>query len=159
MFGDISRTFEYLIKISKIIDNVLFYVSREGIVYYFFLFFLAILITRYSFMSIFSIWFFKIVSLFLLSTNFRFRVYIQLSWIRWFLSLKLGCTVFFFLMALDGPNLHGGMITDEWVFWDSCQKCQKQHSRGVFSKRCSEKIKQIYRRTPMPKCDFNKVAK
>ena len=35
---------------------------------------------------------------------------------------------------------------------------QRQPSRGVLRKRCSEKIHQIYRRTPMPKCDFNKVA-
>ena len=34
---------------------------------------------------------------------------------------------------------------------------QKQPSRGVFRKRFSEKIQQIYRRTPMLKCDFNKV--
>ena len=33
---------------------------------------------------------------------------------------------------------------------------QKQPSRGVFKKRCSENMQQIYRRTPMPKCDFNK---
>ena len=36
---------------------------------------------------------------------------------------------------------------------------QKQPSRGVHRKRCSENIQQIYRGTPMPKCDFNKVAK
>ena len=35
---------------------------------------------------------------------------------------------------------------------------QKQPSIGVLRKRCSENIPQIYRRTPMPKCDFNKVA-
>ena len=35
---------------------------------------------------------------------------------------------------------------------------QKQPPRGVLSKRCSENMRQIYRRTPMPKCDFNKVA-
>ena len=35
---------------------------------------------------------------------------------------------------------------------------QKQPSRGVFLKNCSENMKQIYRRTPMRKCDFNKVA-
>ena len=34
---------------------------------------------------------------------------------------------------------------------------QKQPPRGVPRKRCSENIQQIYRRTPMPKCDFNKV--
>ena len=36
---------------------------------------------------------------------------------------------------------------------------QKQPPRGVPRKRCSEIMQQIYRRTPMPKCDFNKVAK
>ena len=36
---------------------------------------------------------------------------------------------------------------------------EKQPSRGVLRKRCSENIQQIYRRTPMPKCDYNKVAK
>ena len=35
---------------------------------------------------------------------------------------------------------------------------QKQPLRGVSRKRCSENMQQIYRRTPMPKCDFNKVA-
>ena len=36
---------------------------------------------------------------------------------------------------------------------------QKQPSRGVHSKSCSENMQQIYRRTPMSKCDFNKIAK
>ena len=36
---------------------------------------------------------------------------------------------------------------------------QKQPSRGVLRKRCSENMQQIYRVTFMPKCDFNKVAK
>ena len=36
---------------------------------------------------------------------------------------------------------------------------QKQPSRGVLSKSCSENMQQIYRKTPTPKCDFNKVAK
>ena len=31
-------------------------------------------------------------------------------------------------------------------------------SGGVLVKRCSEKMQQIYRRAPMRKCDFNKVA-
>ena len=35
---------------------------------------------------------------------------------------------------------------------------QKQPSRSVLRKRCSENTQQIYRWTPMPKCDFNKVA-
>ena len=36
---------------------------------------------------------------------------------------------------------------------------QKQPPRGVLKKRCSENMQQIYRRTPMPKCGFNKVPK
>ena len=36
---------------------------------------------------------------------------------------------------------------------------QKQPLKGVPSKRGSENVQQIYRRTPMAKCDFNKVAK
>ena len=36
---------------------------------------------------------------------------------------------------------------------------QKQPLKGVLEKRCSENMQQIYRRTPMPKCNFNKVAK
>ena len=30
---------------------------------------------------------------------------------------------------------------------------------AVLIKGCSENMQQMYRRTPMPKCDFNKVAK
>ena len=36
---------------------------------------------------------------------------------------------------------------------------QKQPPRGILSKKCSENMQQIYRRTPMLKCDFNEVAK
>ena len=35
---------------------------------------------------------------------------------------------------------------------------QKQPSRGVLRERCSENMPQTYKRTPIPKCDFNKVA-
>ena len=35
----------------------------------------------------------------------------------------------------------------------------KQPSRGVLNKRFSENIQQIYRRTPVPKCDLNKASK
>ena len=37
-------------------------------------------------------------------------------------------------------------------------KHEKQPSRGVLRKSCSDKMHQIYRIRPMPKCDFNKVA-
>ena len=36
---------------------------------------------------------------------------------------------------------------------------QKQPSRGVLRKRFSENMRQIYRRTPMPKCDFKKLQR
>ena len=43
-----------------------------------------------------------------------------------------------------------------------CNKYQnnlrKQPSWDVLGKRCFENMQQIYRRTPIPKCDFNKVA-
>ena len=35
---------------------------------------------------------------------------------------------------------------------------QKQPSRGVPEKRCFENMQQIYKRRPMLKSDFNKVA-
>ena len=35
---------------------------------------------------------------------------------------------------------------------------RKQPSIGVLTKRCSENMPQIYRRMPMPNCDFNKIA-
>ena len=34
---------------------------------------------------------------------------------------------------------------------------QKQPPRGILKKRCSENMQQIYRRTPMPKCDSIKL--
>ena len=35
---------------------------------------------------------------------------------------------------------------------------QNQPPRGVLKKSCSENMQQIYRKTPLLKCDFNKVA-
>ena len=46
----------------------------------------------------------------------------------------------------------------EVLFFKELNLLQKQPSRGVLRKRCSENTQQIYRRTTMPKCDFNKVA-
>ena len=38
------------------------------------------------------------------------------------------------------------------------QRSIRSSRPGVFSrKRCSENMQQTYKRTPMPKCDFNKV--
>ena len=49
--------------------------------------------------------------------------------------------------------------TDVLKKFAKLRKKQKQPHEGVLKKRCSESIQQIYRRTPMSKCDFNKVAK
>ena len=34
-------------------------------------------------------------------------------------------------------------------------QCRKHPFRGVLIKRCSENMQQIYKRTPIPKCDSN----
>ena len=47
------------------------------------------------------------------------------------------------------------VVSDSRKFW----KTRKQPTIGVLMTRCSENMQQIYRRTPMPKFDFNKVAK
>ena len=52
------------------------------------------------------------------------------------------------------------------VGWNNCRtpeysfelNMQKQPSRGVLVKRYSGNMHQIYRRTPISKCDFNKAA-
>ena len=36
---------------------------------------------------------------------------------------------------------------------------QKQPSRGALSEKCSENMQRMYRRTPIPKFNFNKIAK
>ena len=43
-------------------------------------------------------------------------------------------------------------------FYLSVTNLQKQTARDVLRKSCSENMQQIYRETPMLKCDFNKVA-
>ena len=44
------------------------------------------------------------------------------------------------------------------VLTDTNRSIQKQPSWLVLKKRWSENMQQIYMRTPMPKCDLNKVA-
>ena len=59
---------------------------------------------------------------------------------------------FFSHMSCSMNKLKSHMLSHNY------SHCRKQPLRGVFKKRCSENMQQIYRRTPMPKCDFNKVA-
>ena len=56
-------------------------------------------------------------------------------------------------MSAAGLNIFlNGNITDFHF------QLQKQPLKGVPRKRCSGNMRQINRRTPMSKCDFNKVA-
>ena len=59
--------------------------------------------------------------------------------------------------------LYKGVLFEKQIpFGCACKtlsNIQKQPPRGVLRKRCPEDIQQIYRRTPMPKCDSNKFAK
>ena len=50
------------------------------------------------------------------------------------------------------------MINTFFGFSNSFAYLQKQPSVVVLIKRCSENMWQIYKRPPMSKCDFNKVA-
>ena len=51
------------------------------------------------------------------------------------------------------------LLTPLTIWHYLCNIIQKQPSKGILRKRCSENMQQIYRRTLMPKCDFNKAAK
>ena len=55
-------------------------------------------------------------------------------------------------MYQHGHEMH---ITEP-PFFHHNSVIQKQPSRGVHNKRCSENMQQIYKRTPMPKYNFNK---
>ena len=45
------------------------------------------------------------------------------------------------------------------IFSDAYIQTQRQPPKYVFKKKCSKNMQQTSGRTPMPKCDFNKVAK
>ena len=47
-------------------------------------------------------------------------------------------------------------VQDNWFL--EYLDISKAANQRCSSKRCSEIIQQIYRRAPMPKCDFNKIA-
>ena len=56
-------------------------------------------------------------------------------------------------------NSKHAIIVATYFFGVTTLNKQKQHSRGVHRKRCFKNMQQIYRRTPIPKCDFNKFPK
>ena len=92
----------------------------------------------------------------------------DLSQIPWRNCLSFDCYYLKLPKIALGTSIKTVKII-EWsrlltVLWDSmrcnyCDNFPKQPSRGVLMKRRSESRQQIYRKTPMPKCNFNKVAK
>ena len=62
--------------------------------------------------------------------------------------------VLLFFKTFPAPTFYSFFF---WFVLDA-SLTQKQPSRGVLRKRCSENMQQIYRRKPMLKCDCNKVA-
>ena len=56
-------------------------------------------------------------------------------------------------------NLFELIMRESIFLYSYIYNIHKQPLRGVPRKRCSENMQQIYRRIPMLKCDFNKVAK
>ena len=66
-------------------------------------------------------------------------------------SLTINCKLIFLVNIVTA--LHDGCFILMWV-----RPIHQQLSRGLLRKRCSENIQQIYRRTPILKCDYNKVA-
>ena len=64
--------------------------------------------------------------------------------------MVLICTITHKLVFLSKQKQKTFLITELEAY--------KQPFRGILKKRCCENIKQIYRRTPTPKNDFNKVA-
>ena len=67
------------------------------------------------------------------------------------------------VVNMDGVALYEPSSTQIWSiickFANFYCFFQKQPSRGVLRKKCSKNMLQVYRRTTMPKYDFNKVAK
>ena len=93
-----------------------------------------------------------------------------------FLRLKLSITFFFLFskwrciivsdfgeMMSRKVNLGGASLNREFIHkYNTCiysdEKSRSSRST-LLSKTCSQEMQQIYRRTPMPKCDLNKVTK
>ena len=71
-----------------------------------------------------------------------------------FCSTKLLCTC---IEGLKSYKINQDIDVWRKLGW-GIRKIQKQPPRSVPRKKCSENMQQIYKRTPMRKCDFSKVA-
>ena len=71
-------------------------------------------------------------------------------------------TLFFQILYIDKNDKQNKLSGDKVLFCilqNTEVDVKKQPFRGVLSKKCFENIQQIYRKTPMPKCDFGKIVK
>ena len=57
------------------------------------------------------------------------------------------------------PSVDSLRCRADWPLENTSEDIQNQSSVAVLMKRCSKNMLQIYRRTHIPKCDFNKVVK
>ena len=67
-----------------------------------------------------------------------------------------------FISSIDSEKecvMHSKSDNIKLTSYNDTNEIQEQPSSGVLRKKCSENMQQIYRRTSMPKCDFDKVAK
>ena len=56
-------------------------------------------------------------------------------------------------MPWKHQKTRGFLIFSEGIEREQRYEMQKLPFRGVLRKRCSENMQQIYKKTPMPKCD------
>ena len=73
-------------------------------------------------------------------------------------TVELMWSLFLNILPFNLVPARNKSLRSRWFRTSYVNHSQKQPSRGVLRKRCSENMQQIYRRTPIPKCDFNKVA-
>ena len=76
---------------------------------------------------------------------------------KWTLKIFEWVLTLFLLHPLNLSHLLSLFCQPHPQIFEWCT-VQKQPSRGVLRKRCSENMQQMCKRTPMPKCYFNDFA-
>ena len=94
-------------------------------------------------------------------TNIRRNLEIKSKKLTLFQTRNQQTNIFIYVFYIFSIPLSGKLLL--WGF-SKVIKCYsdlfyKQPSRAVLRKRCSENMQQIYKKTLMPNCDFNKLAK
>ena len=106
-----------------------------------------------------------IISLLLFLGFLKFMFFLQVPQISYFTS----CILWYFDFVQVTKRNQLPLVEQIATQMEQCLKkfgakfkllyIRQQPPGGVLRKRCSENMQQMYRRTPMPKYDFNKVAK